>query len=131
MYFASVPDFTSSSVEEAEIAATLPDANNYLLLALRMPNLVLVAALPPADERLIYFNGSAERLRICVLHRVPDAMAEIPCRAVVDSQHPLKLIRRHPLARLANQERRKEPLNQRQVRVMEHRVCRDRELVAA
>ena len=95
------------------------------------PAFMLVAALPSADERLVYLKRSAKRLRIDGLHRVPNPMAEIPCCAVVDAQHPFKLIGGHSLARLANQERRKEPLNQRQMRVMEHRLCRNRELVAA
>src|SRR5208337_2029427 len=99
------------SVKEAQRPATLPDADDYFLFALRMPDFVLMAALPSADEGLIYLNRSAERLRIYGLHCIPDAMAEIPCCAVVDAQHPFKLIRRHTLARLANQERCKEPLN--------------------
>src|SRR5271165_82207 len=118
-------------VEKAQFAAALPDADNDLFLGLGMSGLVLVAMLTRSDEGLIYFNRSAERLRVNGLHRVPDAMAEIPCGAVVDTQHPLELVRRHSLARLTNQERSKKPLDQRKVRVVKHRVCRDGELIAA
>src|ERR1019366_10072777 len=38
-------------VEESEFAATLPDADNHLLLALRVPDFMLMTALPSAYGR--------------------------------------------------------------------------------
>src|ERR1035438_8334549 len=120
------------SMEEPEITTTLPDADDNLFLALRMTDLVLVvAALSCADEGFIHFDYAAGRLGICGLHCVPNPMAEIPCGAIVNPQHSLELIGGHPLARLANQERSEEPFNQRQMRVVKHRVSGHGELVAA
>src|SRR5271157_129181 len=97
------------SVEEAQFAATLPNADDHLFLRLGMAGFVLMATLPSTDGGFVYLNRSAERLRFSGLHRVSDSVAEIPCGAVVDAQHPLKLVCRHPFARLANQKRSKEP----------------------
>ena len=118
-------------VEEAEIAATLPDADDNLLVAVSESSFT-PSPLASANKGFVNLDSTTQFLNGWDgLHCVPDAMAEIPCGAIVDSQHPFKLIRRHPLARLADQERSKEPFNQGQMRVMEHRVCRHRELVAA
>src|ERR1035441_10384935 len=119
------------SVKESQFATALPNADDNLLFALRMADFVLMAALLSAYKGFVNFYDPAERLRIDGLHGVSDAMAEIPRCAVVNPQHPLKLIRRHTLARLADQKRSKEPLEQRQMRVMELRIRRDGELIAA
>src|ERR1019366_6174604 len=111
------------SVEKAEFPAALPDADYYLFRTLRVADLVLMSTLASAHEGFINFHDSAERLGVNGLHGISNAMAEIPSCPVVDSQHTLHLVRRHPLARLADQERGKEPLNQRQMRIMEHCLC--------
>ena len=64
-----------------------------------------------------------------LFHSMADAMAEIPRRAIVDLEHPRKLVSRHPLARLANQIDRKEPFRKGKMCVMENRPSSNRKIV--
>lgn len=119
-------------VEETKLAAALPDADDDLFLAPWMTGLVLMTALTSADECLVYFDCSTELWAVIVsLHGFPDAMAQVPCGAVIDTEHPFKLIRGHSFARLANQECGEKPLHERQMSVMELRIRRNRELISA
>lgn len=116
------------SMEEAKIATALSNTyDDFLFTA----TTTLATAPSTAHIGLVHLHDSPERLGVDGLHGISNAMAQIPCRAIVDAQHPLKLICGHTLARLADQERREEPLNQRQMCVMKHRVSRNGELVAA
>ena len=117
-------------MEETQIAAALPDSDDNFLgfcASVDTPSDFL-----SADIGFIHLNRAIQFLKRRNLgHRVPDSVAEIPCRAVVDAQHPFKLIGTHTLARLAKQVGCKEPFRERQVRVMEDRASRDGELIAA
>jgi hypothetical protein len=118
------------SMEEAEIAAALPESDYWFLSFLASAN--APSDLLAANVGFIYFDRACQFLKGLVLsHRVPDAVTEIPSRPVVDSQHPFKLVRRHALAGLAEQVSSKKPLSQRQVRIMEDRASRYGELIAA
>ena len=58
-------------------------------------------------------------------------MAQIPSRLVGDAQGPLELVGTHTLAGFAKQIGAKEPLHQRQVRIVENRSCCDAKIVVA
>jgi len=118
------------SMEEAELAATLPDADNYLFR-------FLASVDAPSDLFSAYIGFVNLDRAIQLLkgnifgHRVTDAVTEIPRGAVVDSKHPLKLVSGHSLAGLAKQVGSKKPLSKWQVRIMEDRASRHGELIAA
>src|SRR5271165_3188314 len=121
------------SMKESEIAAPLANTNDdFFLVALTAPALP-VTVLLSAYVGFVHLDRAIELSAVGLsrCHSSTNPMAEIPCRAIVDSQHPLHLVCRHSLARLANQERRKEPLNQRQMGVVKHCVSSHGELVAA
>jgi len=117
------------SVEEAESAATLPDANDNLFVGSTSALGYAFAASATADIGLIHFNGSVQHWALRFDHSATDAVTEIPSGFVADTQHPLDLIGRHTLARLANQMGGNKPLEQGQVRVMEDRASGNAELV--
>src|SRR5438876_971174 len=109
------PDLHVLSVEEAKIAATLLDANDYFFGSLASVD--APAALLSAHIGFVYFDGAIQlRKGLYSSHRMADSVTEIPCSTVVDSQHTFKLICRHPFERLAHQISSEEPFNHRQVR---------------
>lgn len=83
------------------------------------------------DVGLIDFNDAVEQRLVVVAHRAADAMTHVPRRLVARPERALKLLGADPLLGLADQVDGEKPLTQRQVRVVEERPCRDRELVAA
>jgi len=117
-------------MEESQVAATLPNADhNFLVVMWPVP--ASASVLMSADIGLVHFHGATQLWLVSLLYRVANAMEKIPSRAIVNLEHPVKLMSRHSLFRLAKQVRCKEPFSQRQVRVMEDRACGHRELVAA
>jgi hypothetical protein len=118
------------SMEESQIAATLPNTDDHLfgfLTSIDAP-----ADLFSAYVGFVNFHRAIQLLkRLRFDHGVADSVAEVPRCAVVDSQHSLELICRHPFAGLAKKVRSKEPFGERKVRVMEDRASRDGELIAA
>lgn len=66
-----------------------------------------------------------------LLHGMTDAMAEIPCRPVVDLEHPMQLVSTHTLLRLADQVGCKEPFGERQMCIVKDRASGHGELIAA
>src|SRR6185312_5622684 len=119
------------SMEESEIAATLTNANHNLLCALPKSWFALMSALDSADVGFIYFDRTIQQWLVNFFHRRTNAMAEIPCGLIADSQSSLDLVSTHSLAGLAEQERGKEPLLQRQMRIIEDRASGDAELIVA
>jgi hypothetical protein len=116
-------------VEESQIAAALTDADYDFFCLLAVVN--TLADLLSAYVGFVYF-ANAVHLRLCNLFdSMTDAMAEIPCRAVVDFQHPMKLMGTHAFLRLADEVDREEPFRQGQVRVVKHRASGDGELMTA
>lgn len=117
------------SVEETEIAAALTNADHYFFRILASPH--AFADLLSAYVCFVYFADTVHLWFAYLLYSMAYAMTEIPCRPVVNFQHPMKLVGAHPLLRLADQIDSKEPFRERQVCVMEYRSSRYRELVAA
>lgn len=118
-------------VKEPDISATLPQADNDLLSAFRMPRLVLMALVPTANVSFVHFDRAVKHRFFRRRHCSADAMAEIPRRLVADAECPLDLIGAHPFARLANQIGAEKPLPQRKMGVIEDRASGHAELVAA
>lgn len=118
------------SMEEPKIAAALTDSNYWLfgfLASIDAPSNFL-----SANIGFVHLDRASQFLKRQIGgHCVTDAVTEIPRRPVVDSQHPMELVRRHPFLGLAKHIDSKEPLSKWKVRVMEDRSRRDGELVAA
>src|SRR4029077_11129831 len=123
------PALAIIGMEETEIAAALPDTD-YNLFRGATSTLAALGGLA-ANISLIDFYDAAQRLWHRFFHRSPDAMAEIPCSLIADSEHPFNLIGTHTLAGLAKQVRGKEPFCEREMRVMEDRSRCNGELIAA
>ncbi len=118
--------FGVSCSNHAEIAVTLPDADNHGLFTLGTP--------PPrfaAYICLINFHCTVHLLWRYFQHGRTDAVAEVPCGLVADSEHPFDLIGRDAFLGLANYESDIEPNRERQVGVMQHGSRRYGELVTA
>lgn len=122
--------FHVSRMEEAKIAAALPDADYRFLGFLASVN-------APSDFLsayigFVYLNFARQFLKGLIFgHCVPDTVTEIPRCAVVNSQHTVELVRRHPFLGLAKQVDSKEPFRERKVSVMEDRSRSYGELIAA
>jgi len=122
------------SLEESKFAATLFDADNGNLIALAVgdtPRTATMTLLATADKGFVHFERSIHHRLFRRRHRRTDAMAEIPCCLVADSESSLDLVGTHPLAGLAEQVDRREPLDERQVGVVKDRVGRNGKLVVA
>ena len=105
-------------VEEAEIAIALADADNHFLVVVLCD--VTLAAHHAADVGNVHFDFAIEHRLVRLRHRVPDAMAEIPCCLVTsDSKGALNLAGRNSFLRLAEKESRHEPTHKRQMRIVE------------
>src|SRR5579863_4550130 len=83
-------------VEESQCAATLPDADDNLLLGLRVASLVLMTALLAAYKSLVNFYRAIQLGTICGSgHCSANPMAEIPCGLVtLLTKHPVNLASR-------------------------------------
>ena len=99
-------------MEESQFAAALFDADDNFLLLHRATTSTLDMRLA-ANIGFIDLYDAIQRLRIDFLHRGTDAMAQIPCRLVADSESPADLIGAHALLGLAKQVHAQEPLPER------------------
>ena len=121
-------------VKESQIAATLPDAHNDLLVGIAVPGLA-VGVLLPADVGFIDFDRSVEHGLIYLLHRLADAVTQVPrglIRAfVLAPESALELTGAHTFACLNQQEHGHEPNLQRQVGIVEDCLCGHAKLVTA
>ena len=90
-----------------------------------------MAALDSAHIGFVHFDSSVHHRLFRRRHCRPDPMAQIPRRLVADSEGPLDLVGAHALAGFAEQVDGSEPLNERQMGIVEDAVCRDGELVIA
>lgn len=93
-------------VDEPQIAAALPDAHDHFLALVFSP----VVTLLPADVGFVNFHHAPEFRRIRFHHCLADAMREIPCRAVLDTQSASELISGDALLGFANQGNGEKPL---------------------
>lgn len=117
------------NVKQAKVTAALPNPDNYFfILILVLPSAPDVSA---PDKRFVHFYFAGQHWSVCLHHRVPNAMAEVPCGFIADSQRALNLACRNALLGLAKQECGKEPRFQRQVRIIEDGSGGDGKLVVA
>src|SRR3954451_5160518 len=84
-----------------------------------------------ADVGLVGLHDPAQERRRLVVHRGPDAVAEIPGGLVADSEHPLQLIGADALLRLAHDVDGEEPLPQRELGVVKEGAHTNAELIPA
>ena len=114
------------SVEEPQIAATLPDTdNNFLVLVAN------VLTSPAANVGFVHFDSTVQQGLACLFHGRTDAMAKIPSRFIANTDSSFDLVSRHPLTGLTEHKRNHEPLIQGQMGIVKHRASGNRELIIA
>jgi len=113
-------------MNQPEIAVALPNADDNLLFGAVAP----LAGLS-SNVSLINLNRAAQFFGSGFEHGRPDAVRKVPSGFIGGLEHPAQLIRRHALARLAEQIGGEKPLPEGQMGVMEDRSRCGRELVAA
>src|SRR6266851_8593423 len=106
------------STNHAQIAVALPDADYNRYVALWTP-----AAFLARNVGFINFNCAAKFRRGYFQHRRPNAMAQIPCGLVADSEHSVNLVRGNTFLRFTDYVGYVKPSCERQVRVIKHRAC--------
>lgn len=116
-------------MEEAQIAAALPDADDVLFV---LPaRCFALPAIHAADEGFIHLYLAVQERLAGLCHGRTDAVAEIPSRLVADSKRPLNLAGAHAFLRLTEQVCSCKPLFEGQVSVIENRPSSHGELIAA
>src|SRR5262249_33048124 len=75
-----------SSVEETQFAATLTDTEHYFFVV--AASLYALSFALPANVGFIHFDGARHVRSADLLDSMADAMTQIPCGAVIDSEHP-------------------------------------------
>ena len=121
--------FAVFRMKESKLSATLLDAEHDFLVI--SPSLNATASQLRSDVGLVALYDTCQRLLIDFLHRCADAMAEIPCRLVGYAHDSLDLVRAHALSGLAEEVRRKKPLHQREVGIVEDRPGCNAKIVVA
>lgn len=116
-------------MEESERSFALTDSDDYFLGSFASIN--SLSDFLSADVRFIYFADAIQLWFAELFNRVPDTVKEIPCCSVVDLEHPMKLMGRHPFFRLAKQVHSKEPFSERQMSIVKDSPSGHGELVAA
>lgn len=117
------------TVEKPEIAVALTDADDHFLVIVLCD--VALAAHLAADIGCVHFDFAIQHRLIGLRHRVPDSVAEIPCRLVADSDGALYLAGAHTLLCFAEQIGCCKPLLKRKMSVIENRAGQGGELIAA
>ncbi len=86
-----------------------------------------------AHKGFVHFHDPEQcgAVKAVVPHCFPDAVTEIPCRAVGHAQRPTKLVRRHAFLRFAHEVDCEKPFTDRQVGVVHDRSRSHRELMLA
>jgi len=122
------------SMEEAEIATALPDANNDLLFAVSVSGFA-VSSLACTDVSFIYFDSTVHQGPLYFFHGSTNAMAQVPrrfVRAFVQApQGTLELMSAHAFLGFAEKMHSGKPGWQREMRVAENRTSEDGELIDA
>jgi len=118
------------SVKEANGTTALANADYGLFVTVSESSLT-VAALIAADIGFVHLDSAVQQWPITFAHGGTDAMAEIPCGFVAHAQHALYLIRAHTLAGFTDQVSSNEPLQQRQMGIVEDGSSGNTELIIA
>jgi len=119
--------FRIFGMKEAEIAATLPNADyDFFVGCVRSTSTLLNSA----DIGLVHFDSTLQN-GTHFFHCSTNAMAELPRGLIADAKGSLDLICTHPFSGFAKQKCSGKPFNQWQVGVMENRASSNRELIVA
>lgn len=116
-------------VEEAKFAPSLTDANDVALVCESL--FLSLVSIDSADEGFVHLDFSVKHWPVHGDHSGANPMTEIPCRLVADAERSLHLARAHSFLCFTEKERSREPLFERQMRIVEDRPGCDGELVAA
>ncbi len=117
-------------MEEAEFAAALLDADDHLF-ALERPTPRALAVLFAAHIGFVDFERPTHRQWCSVLHRGPNAMAEVPGSFVAPADHAADLVSADALPGLAHKIGRSKPSWQRELRILKYGTGQNGELIAA
>ena len=113
---------------ENNLPTTLDSTDHDGFVAFVPASLTLSLA---TDKGLVDFDDAFEGHGVGVSHGGPDTMAEIPRRPISNGQRSLKLECGDALLGFYHEIDGQHPLSERQVGVMKHGACRNRERVAA
>lgn len=117
------------SMEKSEFALPLPKSYYYFLVRRSSSALTMSAT---AQVEFIHFNRSSQALTICFFHRGADSVTQEPRSAVTsNTESALNLASGYSLFGFAQQERSREPSEQRQVRILKHATNSHAELIIA
>jgi hypothetical protein len=117
-----------AGMKKSHFAVPLPDSEyDFFVIPAR-----LVSASPDlsADIGFVYLYDAIEHGPCGFPHSGTDAMAEIPCGLIAaDSERSLNLAGRNAFLGFTEQQGRRKPFNQGQVRIIEDRARKDGELI--
>ncbi len=116
-------------MEKTEFSIALANTNDHFFVCgcLAASGVVLLAP----HVGFIHFDGAIQHRLIQFAHRMTYAMAQIPCRFVANPEGAMNLMCGHALLCFAEQIRRCEPFDERQMGIVEDRIGSDRELIIA
>src|ERR1035437_8022234 len=118
-------------VEETKSTTALSDADYDLFVGSTATLMDALSASLASNIGFVHFDSTVQHGAVNLCHSSTDAMTEIPCSFVANSERPLDLICTHPLARFYEQHHSEEPCFQRKVRVVEDCAGGHCELVLA
>lgn len=125
--------FRIFNMEEPNISAALPDADNYFLRSLG--SFGTPAQHFSANVGFVHLDSTFQHWTLCLFHGCSNPVAEIPRRFVrtfVQSpDRALELQGAHTFLGLTEQENGEKPLLQGQMRIVEDRASGDAELIVA
>lgn len=117
------------SMKESQLPAALPNADYDLFVFGATPRLSVMES---ANISFVHFDLASEKRLLAFDHCVPNTMAEIPGSFITaDSESALNLASAHALLCFAEKQGRKEPLVERQMRVVKNRASGNGELIIA
>ena len=128
--FCKCSRFCVFGMEEAQFATALTNPQHGSFVV-HLSDLSF-AVIPSANISGIHLELAIHHGLVGLSHRVPDAVAEIPCRLVAaDPEGALNLASGHSLLGFTQQERCGKPLHEGQVGIIEYGSSSDGELVVA
>ena len=110
--------------DKAEIAAALPNADNYLLVFAGQPTSRLAT-----DIGFVNFHDAVQHHFLAFDHGRTNMMAEVPRGLIAHTNGSMDLMGAHALLRFAEKMCGEKPLRQGQVRVIEYGAGSNRELI--
>src|SRR5262249_2494381 len=113
---------------ESDLSATLESTDHCRLVSpVAMSDMSFFAA----HKRFIHLNSAGEGRRGRFLHRLTDAVTQIPCGLITDVERAFHLVGRNAFLRLRHEVNSQEPFPERQMRIVKNSTRRDAKLIAA